>query len=118
MWAHIPKHLKSISAFRVKKSTTDALLHLLHERKVCKALVLVDDFSFPDIFWNYNTAEGEQPQRFPECVGDNFLTQLKEPTRGRKILNLLLVNREDLVGDIKIGICLGQSDHKMQDFSC
>ena len=45
-------------------------------------LVLVGDFNFPDICWNYNTADREQSQRFLECVGDNFLTQLvKEPTR-------------------------------------
>ena len=47
--------------------------------------VLVEDFNFPDICLNYNTAEREKSQRFLDCVGDNFLTQLmKEPTRGRK----------------------------------
>ena len=56
--------------------------------------------------------------RFLECVGDNFLTQLvKEPTRGSKILDLLFVNREGLVGDVKVGGRLRHSDHKMLDFS-
>ena len=50
-------------------------------------------------------------------LGDNFLTQLvQEPTRS-KILELLFVNREGLVGDVKVGCRLGQSDHKMRDFS-
>ena len=50
-------------------------------------------------------------------MGDNFLTQLvKEPTKGSKILGLLIVNREDLVGDVKVGGCLGQSGHEMLDF--
>ena len=76
------------------------------------------DFNFLDICWNYNTAEREQSQRFLECIGDNFLTQLvKEPTQGSKILDLLFVHREGLVGDVKVGGCLGQSDHEMIDFS-
>ena len=50
----------------------------------------------------------EQSQRFLECVGDNFLTQVvREPTKGSKILDLLFVNREDLVGDVKVGSHLG-----------
>ena len=51
-------------------------------------------------------------------MGDNFLTQLvKEPARGSKILDLLFVNREGLVGDVKVGGRLGHSDHEMLDFS-
>ena len=47
-------------------------------------------------------------------MGDNSLTQLvKEPTRGSKILELLFVNREGLVGDVKVGGCVRQSDHEM-----
>ena len=81
-------------------------------------LILVGDFNFPDICWNYNTADREQSRRFLECVGDNFLTQLvREPTRGSNILDLLFVNREGLVGDVKVGGRLGQSDHEMLDFS-
>ena len=62
-------------------------------------LVLVWDFNFPDTCWIYNTAVRQQFQRFVECVGDKFLTQLvKEPTRESKILDLLFVNAEGLVG--------------------
>ena len=72
-------------------------------------LVLVGDFSFPDICWNYNTADREHSWRFLEYVGDNFLTQLvREPMRGSNILDLLFVNRESLVGDVKVGGHLGQ----------
>jgi len=78
----------------------------------------VGDFYLPDICWIYDRADREQSRRFPECVGDHFLTRLvKEPTRGSKILELLFVNREGLVGDVKVGCRLGQSDHKMRDFS-
>lgn len=51
-------------------------------------------------------------------MGNNFLTQLvREPTRGGNILDSLFVNREGLVGDVKVAGYLGQSDHKMLDFS-
>ena len=57
-------------------------------------LVLVGDFNFPDVCWNYNTADREQSRRFLERVGGNFLTQpVREPTRGSNILDLLFVNR-------------------------
>ena len=82
-------------------------------------LVLVGDFNLPDICWNYNTADREQSWRFLECVGDNFLTQLvKEPTRGSKILDLLFVNREGLVGDVKVGSRLRQGTTEGSQQNC
>ena len=42
---------------------------------------------------------------------------MKEPTSGCKILDLLFLNREGPVGDVKVGGHLGQSDHEMLDFS-
>ena len=49
---------------------------------------------------------------------ENFLTQLvSEPTRGGALLDLLLVNREELVGEVKVGGHLGCSDHEMIKFS-
>ncbi|PKU41300.1 hypothetical protein llap_8389 [Limosa lapponica baueri] len=81
-------------------------------------LVLMGDFNFPIICWKYDTAEREQSQRFLECVKDNFLTQLvRDPTRESALLDLLLVNREGLVGDVKVGGHLGQSDHEIIEFS-
>jgi len=41
---------------------------------------------------------------------------VKEPTRGSKVLDLLFVNREGLVGNVKVGGCLGQSDDVMTAF--
>ena len=44
---------------------------------------------------------------------DNFLTQLvSELTREGALLDLLLVNREELVGEVKVGGPLGCSDHE------
>ncbi|PKU39519.1 rna-directed dna polymerase from mobile element jockey-like [Limosa lapponica baueri] len=70
-----------------------------------------------DISWEYNMAEREQSRRFLECVEDNFLTQLvSELTRESALLDLLLVKREELVGEVKIGGHLGHSDHEMIEF--
>ena len=82
------------------------------------ALVLIGDFSFPDICWDYNTAQRKQSKRFLGRVEDSFLTQLvREPTRDGALLDLLFTNRERLVGDVKVRNCLGQSNHETVEFS-
>ena len=49
---------------------------------------------------------------------DNFPTQLvSEPTREGALLDLLLVNREELLGEVKVGGCLGCSDCEMIELS-
>ncbi|XP_019469894.1 carbonic anhydrase-related protein [Meleagris gallopavo] len=49
---------------------------------------------------------------------DNFLTQLvNKPTKRYALLDLLLTNREGLVGGVDTRSCLGKSDHKMVEFS-
>jgi len=81
------------------------------------ALVLMGDFSFPDIYWKYSTAQKKQAERYLECVEDNFLMKLvRETTRGGVPLDLLFTNREGLGGDVKGRSWLGQSDHKMVEF--
>ena len=47
---------------------------------------------------------------------DNFLTQLV-PTREGALLDLLLVNREELVREVKVGGHLRCSDHEMIELS-
>lgn len=49
---------------------------------------------------------------------DNFLTQLvSEPNREGAPQDLLLVNREGLVGDMKVGGRLEHNDHESIGFS-
>ena len=49
---------------------------------------------------------------------DNFLMQLvREPNREGAPLDLMFTNRERLVGDVELRSCLGQSDHRMAEFS-
>jgi len=78
------------------------------------SLVLMGDFSLPDICWKYNTEKRKQSRRFLECVENNFLMQLvSEPTKGDASLDLLFANREGLVGGVVVGGCHGRSDHEM-----
>ncbi|CAM2095397.1 unnamed protein product [Caretta caretta] len=82
-----------------------------------QALDLMGDFNHPDICGESNIAVHRQSRKFLESVGDNFLVQvLEEPTRGRALLDLLLANREELVGEAKVDGNLGGSDHEMVEF--
>ena len=58
-----------------------------------------------------------QSRRLLEFVEDNFLSQaIEDPTRGDAILDLLLTSANELIGNIRIGGCLGCSDHGMVEF--
>ncbi|XP_065411777.1 uncharacterized protein LOC135973241 [Chrysemys picta bellii] len=95
----------------------EAFFWQLAEVARSQALVLMGDFNHPDICWESNTAVHRQSRTFLESVGDNFLVQvLEEPTRGRAFLDLLLTNREELVGEAKVDGNLGGSDHEMVEF--
>jgi len=41
-----------------------------------QTLVLMEDFSHPDICWDSSTAGGRQSRRIMESVEDNFLVQV------------------------------------------
>ena len=71
----------------------------------------------PDICWRDNTAGHKQSRRFLDCIGDKFLLQVrKEPTRRGAMLDLILPNKEGLVGNVKVKGSLGCSDHEMVEF--
>ncbi|GAB0206479.1 highly reducing polyketide synthase PKS6 [Grus japonensis] len=72
------------------------------------------DLKLPNICCRYNTAGHKQSRRFLECVDDNFLLQVtEEPTRRGAMLDLVLTNKEGLVGDVKLKGSIGCSDHEM-----
>ncbi|GAB0202528.1 mitochondrial enolase superfamily member 1 [Grus japonensis] len=75
------------------------------------------DFNLPDINWEHHTADTSRSRSFLKHLDDNFLVQvLKEPTRKGALLDLLLMNREGLLGEMAIGGCLGHSDHEVVEF--
>ncbi|GAB0205806.1 hypothetical protein GRJ2_003046200 [Grus japonensis] len=95
----------------------EALYRQIGAASCSQALVLMGDFNHPDICWRDNAAERKQSRKFLECVDDNFLLQVTEkPTRRGAMLDLILTNKEGLVGDVKLKGSLGCSDHKMVEF--
>ncbi|GAB0205782.1 hypothetical protein GRJ2_003043800 [Grus japonensis] len=95
----------------------EALYRQIEAASRSQALVLMGDFNHPDICWRDNAAERKQSRKFLECVNDNFLLQVtEEPTRRGAMLDLVLINEEGLVGDVKLKGSLGCSDHKMVEF--
>lgn len=87
-------------------------MRILGEFSQSPALVLVRAFNLPDVCWRYNSSDRRQSERFLEHMEDKFLTHLaREPPREGAPLDLLLVNRGALVGDVMAGGCFGYSDH-------
>ncbi|PKU42677.1 rna-directed dna polymerase from mobile element jockey-like [Limosa lapponica baueri] len=92
-----------------------ALLHSIsHEN-----LYLVNEFilcqgPYPDGL----SLEGhKQTRRFLEWIDDNFHLQVtEEPMRRGALLDLVLTNKEGLVGNMKLKGSFGYSDHEMIDF--
>ncbi|PKU33645.1 glycerol kinase [Limosa lapponica baueri] len=74
------------------------------------------DFNYPDICWRDNTARHKQSRRFLQWI-NNFLLQVtEEPTRRGAMLDLVLTNKEGLVGNVKLKGSLGCSDHETVEF--
>ncbi|GAB0208438.1 hypothetical protein GRJ2_003309500 [Grus japonensis] len=95
----------------------EALYRQIGAASRSQALVLMGKFNHPDICWRDNTAERKQSRKFLECIDDNFLLQvIEEPTRRGAMLDLVLTNKEGLVGDVKLKGSLGCNDHKMVEF--
>lgn len=75
----------------------------LQEASHLQALTLVEDFNHPDICWKSSTASCRQSRRLLECMEDKFLTQIIERlTRRDVLLDLLVTNTSELIGDVKI----------------
>ena len=74
-------------------------------------------FSLPHICWQEKKAGHKQSRRFLNCVGDHFLLQVREElTRRGAVLDLVLPNKQGLVGSVKLKGSLGCSDHEMVEF--
>ncbi|PKU42006.1 hypothetical protein llap_7684 [Limosa lapponica baueri] len=93
----------------------EALYRQIGAASHSQALVLMGDFSHPDICWRNNTAGHKQSRRFLEYVDDNFLLQGTEEQRRGAVLGFT-TTKEGLVGNVKLKGSLGFSDHEMVEF--
>ena len=81
------------------------------------ALVLMGNFKFPDVNWEYHTADPNRSRKILQDVVDNFLVQvLREPRSKGALLDLLFVKREGLLGEEMFGGCLGHMGHEVVEF--
>ena len=75
------------------------------------------DFNHPNICWDSGMVGGRQSRRFLESVKDNFLVQVIDgQTRGEALLDLVLINTEESIREVKTGGSLGCSDHALVEF--
>jgi len=97
--------------------TDEASFLQLQEASHSHSPILLGDYNNPDICWKSSTERCGQCRRCLECIEDNFLNQVIDTaTRGNAILDLMLTNASDLIGDIKTGDSLGCSDHALVGF--
>ena len=65
-----------------------------------------------------STASCRQSRRLLECMEDNFLRHVMDsPTRGDAILDLMVTDASELIGDVKIGGSLGCSDDALVELA-
>ena len=89
----------------------------MEEASCSQALVLLGNFNHSNISWKGSRAGHRQSRRSLECIDGNCLTQvIKKLMRGDALLNLILTNKEELVGDVEAGGGLGCSGHEMMEF--
>ena len=100
-----------------EEEVDEAFFIELEEASCSQALVLMKDFNHHQVCWKDNTAGHKQSKRFLECTDNHFLTQaIEESTRRGALLDLLLTNKEELVGNVKIRGSLDCSDHEIVEF--
>ena len=85
-------------------------------------LVLLGDFNFPNINWSAlspsTLCNDGISAYFCDIIDDNFLHQMiNVPTRGGNILDLVLVNKPELMLSMKVREGLANSDHDSIDFA-
>ncbi|KAJ7423235.1 adaptin ear-binding coat-associated protein 1 [Pitangus sulphuratus] len=125
LWVRIKQQINNVDVtvgvyYRPSSHDNDADELLFEElRDTCKptGLVLMGDFNLPEINWEHHTAGITQARIFLKTLYEKFMEQvLREPTQKDGLLDLLLVNRLDLVSKVEIGGCLGHSDHEVIEF--
>ena len=71
----------------------------------------------PRLCWKRSIASCRQGKRFLQCIEDNFLSQVREgPISSDAILDLILTNANELIGNIRIGGSLDCNEHAILEF--
>ncbi|TRZ13166.1 hypothetical protein HGM15179_013946 [Zosterops borbonicus] len=70
------------------------------------------DFSLPEFNWKHHIGGAALSQMIPEDLDDNFMSILRELTWKDTVLDLLLVNRVDLMSKTETGDILATATMK------
>jgi len=98
--------------------TDEAFFLQLQEASRSQPLVLPRDSNHPSTCWKSSRASSRQSRRLLEHTEDNSSSQVTDsPTRGDVILDLMVTNAREFIGDIKTGGSLGCSDHALVEFT-
>ena len=74
-------------------------------------MVILGDFNYSDINWKFRDS-GSLGKDFLDLVNDCFLWQhIKQPTRGKNTLDLVLSSEENMIEEIEISCPISNSDH-------
>ena len=88
-------------------------------REACrryKDVILCGDFNYRGIKWDLLQSDSEG-QKFLDVTLDCFMEQhVRQPTRGRNTLDLVLSTEGTIIKNIVIGEPLGNSDHAIVEF--
>lgn len=91
----------------------EAELYGLLTRQVQGVTVVLGDFN-SCVDWGNRAPEGASGRRLLEFADGCFLSQfVEEPTRGDRTLDLIFATEVELIGDVSVGECLGNSDHNV-----
>ncbi|PKU40814.1 egf-like repeat and discoidin i-like domain-containing protein 3 [Limosa lapponica baueri] len=98
------------------ESVGKAFLLQLQETLPLQALILLGDFSHPNICWKSGRMSFRQSMRLLECINDHFLSEVMDsPTTGDAMLHLCYQHK--LTGNIKTGDSPGCSDCAPVEFA-
>lgn len=85
-----------------------------------EALILLGNFSHPDICWQSVTASCKWSRRVLESVEAHFLIQVVDSlTRGEALFGLLLTNMQELIWVVKVGgslVTMPWSIHNLETY--
>lgn len=94
------------------KINDNALFELV--RKACRENVLImGDFNWSELDWTRPESLADT-HPLVKCINDNFLFQaVTEDTRGKNIIDLVLVTEETMIENLRVGEPFGTSDHQI-----
>ena len=116
MW-QVYKHTEKDKDDDAYKESNEKIQNAI--REVSKGdCIIMGDFNHGNIQWDTLESTGVEDQQFMCLIQDNFIIQhVLEPTRGGRVLDLVLSSQKEFVDNVKIQEPLGSSDHNQLHFN-